>query len=53
MRNSASQVINPLALSNNAAPRWFKDPGLRSLAFPIVIGFASTISAGTSSFPLR
>ncbi|BEJ14451.1 hypothetical protein CspHIS471_0402180 [Cutaneotrichosporon sp. HIS471] len=42
----SSRMINPLSLPNNAASKWYKDPGLRSLAFPTMIGFASTISMG-------
>lgn len=53
MRDSVSQAVNPLSLPNNAASQWYKDPGLRSLAFPTVIGFASTISQGVSFFPLH
>lgn len=49
MRNSVSHsmpAIDPLSLPNNAATWWFRDPGLRALAWPTIVGFASTISSG-------
>lgn len=41
-----SLTTDPRSLHNNAAPWWFNDSGLRKLALPILVGFASTISAG-------
>ncbi|GMK58884.1 hypothetical protein CspeluHIS016_0603260 [Cutaneotrichosporon spelunceum] len=38
--------ISPLSLPNNAADKWYKDPGLRSLTLPILVGFASSVSQG-------
>jgi MFS family permease len=46
MRSHVSQAVDPLSLPNNAASWWFRDPGMRALTWPILVGFASTISSG-------